>query len=84
MQTYQYQILPIENEQPVQHISIQPVPDWDDFEVFAAQLMRDLGADIKSTDYGMDRHQVDYELDGARYLLHYEHYSQSIWIEHHK
>jgi len=69
------------DETNITHISISPEPDWDDFSEFAAQFIADIGAEVRAEDYGMDRHQVDYELNGERYLLHYEHYSQSVWTE---
>ncbi len=74
MKTYSYQL--------EEHIlKITPEPDWDDFKDFVAQFMSEQGAEIKASDYGMDRHQIDYELDGKRFLMHYEHYTQSVWIE---
>ncbi|GAB2999321.1 DUF3630 family protein [Psychrosphaera aestuarii] len=69
------------DETNITQLSISPEPDWDDFKEFAAQFVADVGADVRAEDYGMDRHQVDYELNGERFLLHYEHYSQSVWIE---
>lgn len=78
---FSFKVLPPETQEKVQHVSVSPIPDWDDFKEFAQEFIEAEGAEIKATDYGMDRHQIDYEKEGKRFHLHYEHYSQSVWIE---
>jgi hypothetical protein len=65
----------------VLHIEVSPKPDWDNFKACAEQFIAVIEAEIKAVDYGMDRHQVDFELIGSRYLLQYEHYTQAVWVE---
>ena len=54
-------------------IAVTPQPDWDNFVECAEQLIAELGGVVKAEDYGMDRHQFDFERNGSRYLLQYEH-----------
>lgn len=78
---YNFKILAPETKEQTQHVIVSPAPDWDDFKAFSEQFIEHQGATVISTDYGMDRHQVDYELEGKRFRLNYEHYTQSVWIE---
>lgn len=81
MTQFRFKVMAPETREPIQHVRVEPAPDWDDFKEFVEQYIESTGAEIKVADYGMDRHQIDYELDGERYLMHYEHYTQSVWIE---
>ena len=62
-------------------LDVHPLPDWQEFETFVSQFMEDSGAQLIEYDTGMDRHQVRYRYKGHQYVLQFEHYSQSIWIE---
>lgn len=65
----------------VMELQVSPQPDWDDFKLFVDWFLQEIEGELKVADYGMDRHQVDFEKAGLRYLLNYEHYTQAIWIE---
>ena len=62
-------------------LDVTPKPDWQDFPEFVKQFIQDENADMVVQDYGMDRHQVHFDLDGQRYILQYEHYTDSVWVE---
>ena len=62
-------------------LEVTPFPDWQAFPDFAEQFMAQEQADVVVKDYGMDRHQVRYRKKGKQYILQFEHYTDSIWIE---
>ena len=62
-------------------VEVTPRPDWAEFEGFVTQFLQDLDATLVEQDYGMDRHQVRYRVGNAQYVLQFEHYTDSIWVE---
>ena len=65
----------------IQIIDVEPMPDWGEFSHFVEQFIAEHHATIIEQDYGMDRHQIRYQQGSHEYLLQFEHYSESIWIE---
>ena len=62
-------------------LSVSPQPDWEDFTEFVSEFVDQEHGRIIEQDYGMDRHQIRYDVGNVRYILQYEHYSESIWVE---
>lgn len=62
-------------------LDVNPMPDWEDFNDFVSVFLEQEAGTLVESDYGMDRHQVRYQVGASRYVLQYEHYSQSIWLE---
>ena len=62
-------------------LDVSPMPDWQEFGDFVQEFLSEQGARLIEQDMGMDRHQVRYRLGQKQYVLQFEHYSESIWIE---
>ena len=62
-------------------LKVTPFPDWQAFPDFVKQFIAAEEADVIVQDYGMDRHQIRYRKKGKQYILQFEHYTDSIWIE---
>lgn len=62
-------------------LHIQPMPDWQDFELFVQHFLQMEQGVLISQDQGMDRHQIRYRIGNQRFLLQFEHYTESVWIE---
>jgi hypothetical protein len=69
------------NEDNIIKVNVEPQPDWDEFEQFIDLFLENEGVIWISQDLGMDRHQVRYRKGDKQFILQYEHYSNSIWIE---
>jgi hypothetical protein len=57
------------------------MPDWDEFSLFVEQFLLAENATLVDKDYGMDRHQVRFRLAEKQYVMQFEHYTDSIWVE---
>lgn len=75
---YQYRFEPSGN---IIKINVSPFPDWQEFEAFAEMLMDNESMQLVDCDKGMDRFQYRLTWRNERYLLQYEHYTDSIWLE---
>lgn len=62
-------------------LTVSPMPDWQDFEQFVSFFLQQEGAVVVAQDYGVDRHQVRYRVGNRQYILQYEHYTESVWVE---
>ena len=62
-------------------VDVSPKPDWGEFDDFIQQFLNDLDAKLVEQDLGMDRHQVRYRVADKQYVLQFEHYTDSIWVE---
>ena len=62
-------------------LDVSPMPDWQEFGDFVQEFLSEQGARLIEQDMGMDRHQVRYRLGQKQYVLQFEHYCESIWIE---
>jgi putative IMPACT (imprinted ancient) family translation regulator len=65
----------------ITNVIVQPHPDWDEFDKFVDMFINNEGASLIAQDLGMDRHQVRYKKGEHQYILQFEHYSNSVWIE---
>lgn len=65
----------------VTKVEVAPVPDWEDFGEFVQVFIKQEGASLIAQDMGMDRHQIRYRKGQHQYILQFEHYTDSIWIE---
>lgn len=82
MTKYQYSKTEQKQEQrTITILEVSPQPDWEDFTEFVSEFVEQEQGRIVEQDYGMDRHQIRYDVDNVRYILQYEHYSESIWVE---
>lgn len=68
-------------KQDIAVVEVTPMPDWEEFTHFVAQFIAAEDAKLVDQDYGMDRHQVRYRIGQHQYILQFEHYTDSIWIE---
>ena len=75
---FEYQLI---NDGNVVNVKANPHPDWDEFEQFVEIFIENEGASIVAQDIGMDRHQVRYRRGDKQYILQFEHYTNSIWID---
>ncbi|MBN7820808.1 DUF3630 family protein [Bowmanella yangjiangensis] len=50
-------------------------------QALSAQLANILGADVLALEWGADRWQQRFELDGRLYLLYMESVCEAVWIE---
>lgn len=73
---YEYQ-----NQGELTLLLVSPQPDWDEFDDFVQLFLTNEAATLISKDTGMDRHQVRYRKAQRQYILQFEHYTNSIWIE---
>jgi len=78
MSEYSYQKVIVSG---VTYLQVSPFPDWSEFKGFCRHFIAKEGASLIEEDYGMDRHQVRYRIDNHQYILQFEHYTDSIWIE---
>lgn len=62
-------------------LEVSPMPDWQEFGEFIEVFLLNEKAQLIANDYGMDRHQVRYRINDRSYILQFEHYTGSIWIE---
>ena len=62
-------------------LDVSPMPDWQEFGDFVQEFLSEQGARLIEQDMGMDRYQVRYRLGQKQYVLQFEHYCESIWIE---
>jgi hypothetical protein len=62
-------------------LEVSPPVDWQDFDRFCDWYLQHEGAELVSKDLGMDRHQVRYRVGEKQFILQFEHYTESIWIE---
>lgn len=62
-------------------LQVSPFPDWQEFEGFVTEFIQQEQGQLVEQDYGMDRHQIRYQIGSSRWVLQFEHYSESIWIE---
>lgn len=62
-------------------IDVTPMPDWQEFEQFLNQFVEQENAQLLNKDLGMDRHQARLIIANKRYLMHFEHYTNSIWLD---
>lgn len=62
-------------------LDVTPMPDWQEFDVFCEQFLTAEHGKLIEKDYGMDRHQVRFRVGKHQYILQFEHYSESIWVE---
>ena len=62
-------------------LTVTPFPDWQEFEQFCCEFITQEGATLISKDSGMDRHQVRFSIGRQSFLMHFEHYTESIWVE---
>lgn len=76
--TYQYKKV---LRAPIAIVEVTPLPDWEEFSDFVDYFIANEEANVIEQDYGMDRHQIRYRKNGHQYILQFEHYTQSIWIE---
>lgn len=70
-----------QDQRTVTLLVVSPQPDWEDFTEFVSEFVDQEQGRIIEQDYGMDRHQIRYDVGNVRYILQYEHYSESIWVE---
>lgn len=77
-QEFQYELI---DDGDVININVTPHPDWEEFDQFVQVFIHNEEAVIISQDLGMDRHQVRYRKGEHQYILQFEHYTNSIWIE---
>tara|TARA_Y100000310_G_C19944571_1_gene474083 strand:- start:144 stop:389 length:246 start_codon:yes stop_codon:yes gene_type:complete len=63
------------------YLQVSPFPDWSEFESFCQFFLSKEDAVLVEADYGMDRHQVRYRIGSNQFVLQFEHYTDSIWIE---
>lgn len=75
-----YQIKEVVTPDIIQLV-VTPFPDWQEFPAFVDFYLDKIGAEMLEKDSGMDRHQIRFKVDGERWLLQFEHYSESIWLE---
>ena len=75
---FTYQVV---NENDITTVIVQPHPDWDEFGQFVDEFIECEKATLVAQDLGMDRHQVRYKKGERQYILQFEHYTNSIWIE---
>lgn len=68
-------------QQDITLLNISPMPDWQDFDDFVEYFLNQEKATLVAKDSGMDRHQVRYRVGAEGFILHFEHYSESVWIE---
>jgi hypothetical protein len=66
---------------PIAIVEVTPLPEWEEFSDFVDYFIANEDAKVIEQDYGMDRHQIRYRKGGHQYILQFEHYTQSIWIE---
>ncbi len=62
-------------------LEVTPFPDWQAFPEFVEEFIAAENAEVVVQDYGMDRYQIRYRKKGKQYILQFEHYTDSIWIE---
>lgn len=62
-------------------LTVTPFPDWQEFEQFSEAFLAQEGAHFVAKDSGMDRHQVRFTIGRQSFLMHFEHYTESIWVE---
>lgn len=62
-------------------VHVTPFPDWQEFGQFADFLIQNENMTLLEKDIGMDRYQFRVEWQGKRFLLQFEHYTDSIWLE---
>lgn len=77
-QYFEYELI---NDGNVINLNVMPHPDWEDFDQFVEVFIINEGVDLIAQDFGMDRHQVRYRKGDHQYILQFEHYTNSIWIE---
>ncbi|MBU2880389.1 DUF3630 family protein [Psychrosphaera sp. B3R10] len=65
----------------VWQLSVVPFPDWQDFDEFTAEFLAVEKAKLIEKNYGLDLHQIRFRLGQHQYVLHFEHYTESIWVE---
>ena len=82
MNKYSYKKLEqTQDRETVVLLTVSPQPDWEDFTEFVKEFVEQEQGRVVEQDYGMDRHQIRYDVGNVRYILQYEHYSDSIWVE---
>lgn len=62
-------------------LDVKPFPDWQEFDGFCEQFLTQEGAQLIEKDCGMDRHQVRFRIGKLQFILQFEHYTESIWVE---
>lgn len=62
-------------------VEVVPMPDNDEFVDFAHQFVVDQQGELVVIDSGLDRHQCRYTIGDHQYVLNYEFYTDSIWLE---
>jgi hypothetical protein len=77
-QEYTYKLV---KEGEVTNVEVTPHPDWEEFDQFVELFIYHEGATLIAQDIGMDRHQVRYRKGQHQFILQFEHYTGSIWIE---
>ena len=65
----------------VTFVEVNPHPDWQEFKPFVEQFVAEQGVQLVELDTGMDRHQFRYRHNAHQYVMQFEHYTDSIWIE---
>jgi hypothetical protein len=75
---FKYQLI---NDNDIIRVCVDPKPDWDEFEQFVDLFLKNEDVILIAQDLGMDRHQVRYRKEEKQFILQYEHYTDSIWIE---
>jgi len=75
---FKYQLI---NDNGIIRVCVDPKPDWDEFEQFVDLFLKNEDVILIAQDLGMDRHQVRYRKEEKQFILQYEHYTDSIWIE---
>jgi len=78
MATFQYKFI---KRGEVTMVEVLPHPDWQDFQLFVEQFIAEQNVKMVELDTGMDRHQFRYRVNGHQYVMQFEHYTDSIWIE---
>lgn len=77
-QNFKYDLV---NNGDVVNVNVTPHPDWDEFIQFVEVFVNNEGVNLIAQDLGMDRHQIRYRKGEHQYILQFEHYTNSIWIE---
>jgi len=78
MADFQYKLV---KRGDITFVEVSPHPDWQEFKSFVEQFIAEQQVQLVELDTGMDRHQLRYRLNGHQYVMQFEHYTDSIWIE---
>ncbi len=63
-------------------VTVHPdiLPEGDDFELWARLFLHFPAFERQEFEQGADRHLMRFHYRGERFNLHFEHYSESLWI----